>query len=165
MIITVLPETKTIDGVQTAIVEERESENGKLKEVSRNFFAINKKTGDLYYFGEEVDEYKDGQITGHEGAWISGQDGAHFGMLLPGQPRVGQKYYAEMAEKAKDRCEVKDTNAKVTTSLLGTFNNCVKIDETTPLEKGTSQKIYAPNVGLIQDDEMTLVRVEGGSAQ
>ena len=165
MIITVLPETKTIDGVQTAIVEERESEAGKLKEVSRNFFAINKKTGDLYYFGEEVDEYKDGQITGHEGAWLSGQDGAHFGLLLPGHPKSGQKYYAEIAEKARDRCEVKDTNAKVTTPLLGTFNNCVKIDETTPLEKGTSHKIYAPNVGLIHDDEMTLVRVEGGSAQ
>src|SRR5882762_5874101 len=40
LIITVLPETKTVDGVETAVVEERESEGGKLKEVSRNFFAI-----------------------------------------------------------------------------------------------------------------------------
>jgi len=165
MTITVLPETKTVDGVQTAIVEERQSEGGKLKEVSRNFFAINNKTGDLYYFGEEVDEYKDGQIVGHEGAWISGQDGAHFGMLLPGQPKVGQKYYAEMAPRAKDRCEVKDTNAKVTTPLLGTFNGCLKIDETSPIEKSTSHKVYAPNVGLIEDDEMVLVRVEGGGGQ
>src|SRR5258706_1981488 len=98
MTITVLPETKTVDAVETAVVEERESEGGKLKEVSRNFFAINKKTGDLYYFGEEVDEYKDGQIAGHEGAWMSGQDGAHFGLLLPGHPKPGQKYYAEMAK-------------------------------------------------------------------
>jgi len=165
LIITVLPQTKTIDGVQTAIVEERESENGKLKEVSRNFFAINNKTGDLYYFGEEVDEYKNGQITGHEGAWLSGQNSAHFGLLLPGQPKVGQKYYAEMAENAKDRCEIKDTNANVTTPLLGTFTHCIKIDETSPIEKGISHKVYAPNVGLIEDDEMTLVRVEGGSLE
>ena len=108
---------------------------------------------------------QDGQIVGHEGAWISGQDGAHFGMLLPGQPKVGQKYYAEMAPRAKDRCEVKDTNAKVTTPLLGTFNGCLKIDETSPIEKSTSHKVYAPNVGLIQDDEMTLVRVEGGAGK
>jgi hypothetical protein len=163
LIITVLPETKTVDGVETAVVEERESEGGKLKEVSRNFFAINRKTGDVYYFGEEVDMYKDGKVVDYEGAWMSGQDGAHFGMLIPGQPKSGQRYYAEMAEKAKDRCEVKDTNAKVATPLLGTFNGCLKIDETSPLEKSTSHKIYAPNVGLIQDDEMTLVRVEGGA--
>jgi hypothetical protein len=165
LIITVLPETKTIDGVQTAVVEERETENRKLKEVSRNFFAINRKTGDVYYFGEEVDIYKDGKVVDHEGAWMSGQDGAHFGLLIPGQPKVGRKYYAEVAKNAKDRCEVKDTNAKVTTPLLGAFNNCLKIDETTPLEKGTSHKIYAPNVGLIQDDDMMLVRVEGGTGQ
>jgi len=165
LIITVLPETKTVDGVETAVVEERESEGDKLKEVSRNFFAINRKTGDLYYFGEEVDEYKDGKVAGHEGAWMSGQDGAHFGLMLPGQPKQGRKYYAEMAKNAKDRCEVKDTKASVTTPLLGTFNNCIKIDETTPLEKGTSHKVYAPNVGLIEDDEMMLVRVEGGSGQ
>jgi hypothetical protein len=163
LVITVLPETKTVDGVETAVVEERESEGGKLKEVSRNFFAINRKTGDVYYFGEEVDVYRDGQVVDHEGAWMSGENGAHFGMLIPGQPKNGQRFYAEVAPKvAMDRCEVKDTNAKVATPLLGTFNGCLKIDETTPLEKGTSDKVYAPNVGLIQDDEMMLVRVEGG---
>jgi hypothetical protein len=166
LIITVLPETKTVDGVETAVVEERESEGGKLKEVSRNFFAINKKTGDVYYFGEEVDIYKNDKVVDHEGAWMSGQKGAHFGMLIPGQPKTGQKYYAEVAPKvAMDRCEVKETSAKVETPLLGTFNDCLKIDETTPLEKGTSHKVYAPNVGLIEDDEMVLVRVEGGGGQ
>src|SRR5258706_12319163 len=54
MIITVLPETKTVDGVETAVVEERESEGGKLKECSRNFLAINRKTVDLTYFAEEA---------------------------------------------------------------------------------------------------------------
>ena len=51
LVITVLPETKTIDGVETAVVEERESEGGKLKEVSRNFFAINRKTGEYLDLG------------------------------------------------------------------------------------------------------------------
>jgi hypothetical protein len=163
--ITVLPQTKTIDGVQTAIVEERETKNGQLEEVSRNFFAIDRKTGDLYYFGEEVDIYKDGKITDHEGAWLSGQNGARFGLLVPGQPKVGQRFYAEFAPKvAMDRCEVKDTNATVSTPLLGTFSGCLKIDETTPLEKGVSHKIYAPGIGLIQDDEFILMKIEGGSA-
>src|SRR4051812_782362 len=58
LLITVLDETKMVSGVDTRVVEERESSGGKLVEVSRNFFAISKSTGDVYYFGEEVDIYK-----------------------------------------------------------------------------------------------------------
>src|SRR5438128_2154131 len=44
LVISVLNETKMVDGVETRIVEERETKNGKLVEVSRNFFAISKRT-------------------------------------------------------------------------------------------------------------------------
>jgi len=36
-------------------VEEREEVDGELKEISRNFFAICREHGDVFYFGEEVD--------------------------------------------------------------------------------------------------------------
>src|SRR5262245_59587194 len=36
--VTILPGTKTVDGVATAIFEEREEKNGKLIEVSHNYF-------------------------------------------------------------------------------------------------------------------------------
>lgn len=65
--ITVLSETRVVDGVTTRIVEEREWKGGKLYEVARNFFAICPQTKDVFYFGEEVDFYKDDKITGHEG--------------------------------------------------------------------------------------------------
>src|SRR6188508_448623 len=42
--ITVLPETKIVSGVETRVVEERETKNGALVEVSRNYFAISKRT-------------------------------------------------------------------------------------------------------------------------
>ena len=61
--ITVLNETKMVDGVETRVVEEREAKNGKVIEVSRNFFAISQRTNDVFYFGEEVDMYKDGKIV------------------------------------------------------------------------------------------------------
>src|SRR4051794_17702434 len=48
--VSVLNETKVVDGVETRIVEERETDGGKLIEVSRNYFAVSKQTGDLYYF-------------------------------------------------------------------------------------------------------------------
>ena len=62
--ITVLPDTQEIDGVTTGILEERETKNGTLAEISRNFFATDSKTGDVYYFGEDVDNYQGRQ--GHQ---------------------------------------------------------------------------------------------------
>jgi hypothetical protein len=43
-----------------------------LSEVSRNYFAISKQTCDAFYFREDVDEYENGKIKGHEGSWLSG---------------------------------------------------------------------------------------------
>ena len=62
--ITVLPDTQEVDGITTGILEERETKNGTLAEISRNFFATDRKTGDVYYFGEDVDNYKDGKMIG-----------------------------------------------------------------------------------------------------
>ena len=61
--ITVLNETKRIDGVDTRVVEEREWKGGKLYEVARNYFAICEKTKDVFYFGEDVDFYEDGKVV------------------------------------------------------------------------------------------------------
>jgi hypothetical protein len=53
--ISILSETEVVDGVTVGILEERETKNGTLVEVSRNFVATDRKTGDVYYFGEDVD--------------------------------------------------------------------------------------------------------------
>ena len=156
--ITVTQETKTVDGVETRVVEERETMDGKLAEISRNYFAISKKTGDVYYFGEDTDTYKDGKVANHEGSWLSGVAGARFGLGLPGKPKVGDAYYQELAPKvAMDRAEVVSVTETVKTPA-GEFKNCVKTKETTPLEKGTEYKLYAPGVGLVQDAELRLVK-------
>lgn len=102
--ITVLDETKVVDGVTTRVVEEREEKNGQPLEVSRNYFAADQSTGDVYYFGEDVDEYKDGKVVKHAGAWRAGEKDAQFGLLMPGQPKVGDRFYQERAPKvAMDR--------------------------------------------------------------
>jgi hypothetical protein len=125
LVITVLEETKVVDGVRTRIVEERETEGGRLAEVSRNYFAIDKTTGDVYYFGEDVDEYKDGRVVGHEGAWLAGEKGARFGLMIPGRPRVGDRYYQEIAPGvAMDRAEIVSIAAE-TKVPAGAFRNCL----------------------------------------
>jgi hypothetical protein len=164
LIISVLGETRLVDGVTTRVVEERETEGGKLAEVSRNYFAIDKATGDVYYFGEDVDEYKNGKVTGHGGAWLSGVNGATFGLIVPGAPRVGDRYYQESAPKiAMDRAEVVATDAEIRVPA-GTFKNCLRTRETSAIEPGSEDKYYAPGVGLIKDADFVLVKIEKGKS-
>ena len=47
LVVTVLDETKVVNGVETRIVEERETKGGAVVEVSRNFFAISRRTNSV----------------------------------------------------------------------------------------------------------------------
>lgn len=160
VVITVLDETELVDGVRTRVVEERETRGGELVEVSRNFFAADPVTGDVYYFGEDVDDYAGGRVTGHGGSWRSGVDGARFGLLMPGAPRVGMRHYQEVAPGvALDRAEVVSTSDAVRVPF-GTLRDVVTVEETSPLEPlVTGRKSYAPGVGLVRDDGLELVAV------
>lgn len=159
LVITVLNDTRTVAGVETRVVEERETSAGNLAEVSRNFYAISKKTNSVFYFGEEVDVYKDGKIANHEGAWLAGVNGAAFGLMMPGLPLLKARYYQEVAPKvAMDRAEIVSVSAAMKTPA-GDFTNCLKIEETTPLEPLVKEgKHYARGIGLIQDGSLKLVR-------
>jgi len=157
--ITVLDETRIVDGVETRIVEERESDDGELDEVSRNFFAISSRTNSVFYFGEEVDEYEDGKIAHHGGAWLAGVDGARFGLLMPGQILLGARYYQEQAPgEAMDRAEIVSMTEAVTTPA-GEFKTCLKTEESSPLEpKSREFKRYAAGIGLVQEESLKLVK-------
>lgn len=145
-------------GTETRVVEERESENGELIEVSRNYFAVCTPSNDVYYFGEEVDNYEDGEIVSHEGAWLAGIDDARAGIIMPGRVEVGFRHYQEVAPGiAEDRAEIISLNDTLNTPA-GAFTNVLKTEETNPLEPDEKEfKYYAPGVGLIQDETLQLV--------
>lgn len=159
LVVTVLPETRVVDGVETRIVEERETEGNVLREVSRNFFAISTRTNSVFYFGEDVDMYEHGQIVSHEGAWRAGVAGARYGLMIPGMPLLRARYYQEIAPRvAMDRAEIVALDGTLTTPA-GRFTDVLTVEETSALERGAREaKRYAPGVGLIQDGELKLVR-------
>lgn len=145
--ITVKDETRLIDGIVCRAVEEYETEGGQLVEVSNNYFAISRRTNSVYYFGEDAG-----------GAWWSGENGARFGLMMPGLPLLGAKYYQEIAPgAAMDRAEMIAVDAVVRTPA-GEFTGCLRTVETTPLEPDErSLKSYAPGIGLIEDGALQLV--------
>ena len=159
VVITVLDETEVVAGTATRVIEEREYENGELTEISRNFFAEAKETGDVYYFGEDVDYYENGVVTHHAGEWRAGIDGATAGLYMPKIPVVGMRYYMEVApDVAMDRAEIFETDAVIDTRV-GKLTNSLIVTESSPLEPDDdSYKRYAPGVGMIFDDGLELMK-------
>jgi hypothetical protein len=153
VVITSLPDTEMVAGVTTRVIEEREWEDGELVEVSRNFFVLNA-AGDLCYYGEDVDDYEAGQIVDHGGAWRAGVDGALPGILLPANPQIGQTFKQEVAiGVAEDQAEQVAAGESVTVGL-GAFTDTIRYEESSPLDSGTSLKIYARGVGLLVDESI-----------
>lgn len=157
--ITVLDETRTVNGVETRVIEERESANGELVEISRNFFALCGPANDVFYFGEEVDIYRAGKVVKHEGAWTAGVAGAREGLFIPARPLVGARFYQEIAPGvAMDRVEIVSDNETLKTAD-GEFSHCVKLEETAPLEPlARGYKLFAPGVGIVMDDKLVLTK-------
>ena len=159
LIISVLKDTKNLNGINTRIVEERESVNGNLVEVSRNYFAFCPFNGSVFYFGEDVDIYENGVVVSHDGAWHAGNDKAQAGLMMPGLPLLGARYYQEIAPQiAMDRAEIINLDGTLETPA-GIFENCLVTEESSQLEPNAREaKVYAPGIGLIQDGKLLLTR-------
>ncbi len=143
--------------VQARVVVEREWVDGEIVEISRNWFARCVQTNDIFYFGEAVDIYEDGEVVSHDGAWQAGVAGAQPGIIVPARFLIGSRYYQEIAPGvALDRARHARMGFSVT-AAGETFEDCGEVVETSPLEPGhESIKVYCPGVGLVQDNDITL---------
>jgi hypothetical protein len=147
--VTVLDETEVVSGVTTRVIEEREFKNGKVKEVSRNYFA-QASDGTVCYFGEAVDP--------HEGVWRADDPGSEPGIIMPADPRPGMAFKMEIAPgKAEDEVEI--VEFKTTEVPAGTFTGTIRVRELDPLKNDSDYKVFARGVGIIIDEDLELVEV------
>jgi hypothetical protein len=160
VVISVLDAVETVAGVDTRIIEERESEDGELVEISRNYF-VQAADGTVCYFGEDSDTYEGGKVVDHDGSWRAGKDGARPGIIMPATPELGQSFDQEHAPGiALDHAVVTAIDAAVKVPLAS-YRKVVKTTETSALEPGvTEYKQYAPGIGLITDPPTELTAFE-----
>jgi hypothetical protein len=155
---TVKPGSKTfkINGqeIEALIMEDREFINGEVEEVTLDYFAQDD-DGNVYYLGEDVDNYKNGQVVAHEGAWLYGKNTQKLGVIMPAHPRVGQKFKAEDVPKVTTENDVVVSLTEKATVPAGKFENCLKIKETNS-DGETEEKLFAPGVGAIKEEDLLL---------
>lgn len=162
----VLAETVTIAGIEATVIEVSEYADGVLTERTLDYYAQHD-DGSVYYLGEDVDIYEDGQLAGHEGAWRAGEGENQPGLFMPGNLEVGQQFDQERAPGvAEDRSTVIALDTSVSIAA-GSFAGCLRTEDVNPLEGDTEVKTYCPGVGLVREENdegsLDLIYFEGGA--
>ncbi len=161
--LTVLPGTRTIDWngkqVETRVAQFLGFRQGRIVESARDYFAQGA-DGSVWYFGEEVDNYEDGVIADHEGAWVAGRDGPP-GMIMPAQPAVGAVYRPEnIPGVVLEEDTIKAVNQTVQ-GPRGPVLGAILVRELL-MEGTTEEKVFAPGYGEFRasaEDEQVTVAV------
>ena len=154
VIFTVTDLVKVVDGVRCVVIWDRDYNAGRLVEAELAFHA-QADDGDVWNLGEYPEEYDaTGKFTGAPSTWISGEDGARAGILMPAQPRVDAPAYDQGRApdiEFWDRARVSKTGETLTTPA-GRFRNVLVIDEWSPAdpESGHQLKYHAPGVGTVR---------------
>ena len=146
--------------VDVAVVEDRAFIDGELAERTLDCFA-QADDGTVHYFGEDVDNYENGELANHDGSFRFGEDTDHLGVLMPPDPQVGDEWYFENAPPItveEDRVTAKLPSAEVAGER---YEDVIRVRELIDGEE-IEPKLYARGVGVIQelppDGEAHLVR-------
>ncbi len=152
VVTTVTDLSKWIDGVRTLVIWERDYTAGKLGESEIAFFAQDK-AGNVWLLGEYPEEYENGKFA-EAPTWISGRKGAHAGIAMLANPKVGSPDYAQGFAPPPvefiDRARVYKKGQK-TCVPVKCYRDVLVIEEFEQGEPGMFHlKYYAPKVGLIK---------------
>ncbi len=163
--VEVLQQTKVVMGITCTVVRDKVYLNDDPIEDTHDYYAQDK-DGNVWYFGEDVDNYVNGVVDNHYGSWEAGKDGAEPGIIMLGNPVVGLQYRQEhYIGEAEDQGEVAGNNESVS-GAAGSFTGCLTIRETNPLDPNFLEyKYYARGIGLVKIEKIgTPVEVEELSA-
>jgi hypothetical protein len=147
--VTVKKQTKTILGVRCVVVSDIVTTNSTLAEKTTDWYAQDK-AGNVWYFGEDTAEYKNGVVTTTQGTWEAGVDNALPGIVMEAQPKKGDHFRQEYRPGvALDKATILDTNATVKVPK-GTYQSAVITHDINPLDPTKLEhKWYAPGVGFV----------------
>jgi hypothetical protein len=147
--VTVTDQTKSVLDIQATVVRDVVKLDGVLVEDTFDWYAQDRR-GNVWYLGEDVSNYEDGQFVDKAGSWEAGVKGAVPGIIMLDRPFAGDIYRQEyLAGEAEDMAGVLSLNKRVTVPF-DTFTNVLKTLDYNPLDGEVEHKFYASGVGQIK---------------
>jgi hypothetical protein len=146
--VTLLPETRIIEWegqrIQVAVSQYVAFRGGSIEEVAYDLYA-QADDGSVWYFGEDVFDFRDGAIVVTEGTWLAGKDGP-AAMIMPADPQVGDVYRPENAPGfVFEEVTVKSVTEAVE-GPLGPVEGGMVASEL-HMDGGRERKVFAPGYG------------------
>jgi hypothetical protein len=141
----------TIDGkqVEAAVFNDRAYEDGKLVESTIDYFAQDDE-GVVYYVGEDVTTYENGKVK-HEGSWRFGRDTDTLGVLMPADPRVGDRWHFEYVPGITIESNTLLKRYPSLTVGGKSYRDVLRVREYLVMEKQTEGKLFARGVGIVSE--------------
>lgn len=145
---TLLHDTERVawDGqvVETLVSQYVAYLDGRLEEVARDRYA-QADDGSVWYFGEDVMDYRNGAVALTEGTWLAGREGS-AAMIMPAHPKVGDVFRLEdVTGVVFEEVKVKSVGQTVQ-GAWGPVNDAILAEEL-HADQSTDHKIYAPGRG------------------
>lgn len=147
--VAITNQTRVILGVTCVVVQDTVAVDGQMIEQTFDWYAQNK-NGNVWYFGEDSKEYDNGKVIGTSGSWEAGVKEAKPGIIMEGNPVVGDTYRQEYLKgEAEDLADILSLSESVNIKY-GNYNNCLKTNDHSPLEPNVVEnKYFAPGIGNI----------------
>lgn len=151
------------------MVRDTVSERGRPVERTFDWYAQDRQ-GNVWYMGEDSLELQHGRFVKASDSWEAGVKGGKPGIIMPADPRPGDRYRQEYYPpgQALDEAHVLNRRGAVTVPY-GRFRHVLVTSEFSPLEPQTEQKYYVAGVGEVAErvvkghhEEFELVRVTHG---
>lgn len=147
LVVTVTGRTKTVDGVVCVVVEELASLAGVPADKTSGYYAQDK-AGNVWNFGEDVQELNSkGKVTKVEG-WHAGIDGAAPSLVMEAAPAKG---HTLVNAYTNDHSEVVSL-AKAVKVPFGSYQDALVTKEWTPDTPDVlTNKYYVRDIGAVRD--------------
>jgi hypothetical protein len=146
--VTLLPETRIIDWdgqqVEVAVSQYVAFLGGSIEEVAYDLYA-QADDGSVWYFGEDVFDFRDGAIVVTEGTWLAGKDGP-AAMIMPAEPQVGDVYRPENAPGFVFEEVTVESVSEGVDGPLGPIEGGLLASEL-HMDGSTEDKLFAPGYG------------------
>jgi len=150
VVVEVTDKTRMIaNGVEARVVRDTVTEHGVPVEVTDDWYAQDSE-GNIWYLGEYVTNYENGEVVDHSGSFEAGVDGAQAGVAIPANPEPGMSYRQEYYKgEAEDEGAVVTVDEEQVQVRFGFFDKGVLMTrDLVPTEPKVEElKFYAPNVG------------------
>lgn len=138
------------ESFRAAVIRDSEFEDGELVERTFDYFAQDDR-GTVWYLGEDVNDYEDGKLVGHGGAWLYGKDTDRMGVGMPANPRVGSRWrHEDVPDGPVEKDKVVAILDKATVRGK-TYQDVLRVRELNPPDDEPEFKLYAPGVGNIEE--------------